>query len=306
MPFSPDEIEIKEFVPTLRGYGREEVRAYLRSVSEDIRRLEQQLEVAKSAGSNPVPSGASKAPATTAPTVDSHSSSPKSGVDDHGLAHELKTALSELTQAVSSLGDRKSRDPARNEPGRNEPARNEPARNEPGRNEPARNEPGRNDPGRNDPGRNTSWDRHPRGRPDVFEIGSLPLAPTFDRKTRLEPRFETAKPAKQITNSRSATPSGTHWAGLDRRGQTRPWQTHRSTSSATNRSDFHAVYDPADVDPKFPVDREQANRSLIGAYLDQALGRQSKELNIVEIEADRVGPEGSDRENVVAFMRAVS
>jgi hypothetical protein len=28
MPFSPDEIEIKEFVPTLRGYGREEVRAY--------------------------------------------------------------------------------------------------------------------------------------------------------------------------------------------------------------------------------------------------------------------------------------
>jgi DivIVA domain-containing protein len=49
MPFTPDEIEIKEFVPTLRGYGREEVRAYLRSVSEDVRRLEIQLEEAKSA-----------------------------------------------------------------------------------------------------------------------------------------------------------------------------------------------------------------------------------------------------------------
>jgi DivIVA domain-containing protein len=49
MHFSPDEIEIKEFVPTLRGYSREEVRAYLRSLAEDVRRLEEALETSRQA-----------------------------------------------------------------------------------------------------------------------------------------------------------------------------------------------------------------------------------------------------------------
>jgi DivIVA domain-containing protein len=43
MTFAPDDIEIKEFVPTLRGYDRAEVRAYLRAVAEDVRRLEERL-----------------------------------------------------------------------------------------------------------------------------------------------------------------------------------------------------------------------------------------------------------------------
>jgi DivIVA domain-containing protein len=70
MPFSPDEIEIKEFVPTLRGYGREEVRAYLRSVSEDVRRLEEQLAAAKSVAQTEKPSQATTVAAVEAPLVD--------------------------------------------------------------------------------------------------------------------------------------------------------------------------------------------------------------------------------------------
>jgi DivIVA domain-containing protein len=43
MTFAPDDIEIKEFVPTMRGYDRTEVRAFLRAVAEDVRRLEDRL-----------------------------------------------------------------------------------------------------------------------------------------------------------------------------------------------------------------------------------------------------------------------
>lgn len=44
MAFAPDDIEIKEFVPTMRGYDRAEVRSFLRAVAEDVRRLEEKLE----------------------------------------------------------------------------------------------------------------------------------------------------------------------------------------------------------------------------------------------------------------------
>jgi DivIVA domain-containing protein len=37
VPFSPEEIEHKEFVVAFRGYSREEVRAFLRAVATDVR-----------------------------------------------------------------------------------------------------------------------------------------------------------------------------------------------------------------------------------------------------------------------------
>jgi DivIVA domain-containing protein len=38
MGFSPDEIEVKEFLVGLRGYDRDEVRSFLRAVADDYRR----------------------------------------------------------------------------------------------------------------------------------------------------------------------------------------------------------------------------------------------------------------------------
>ena len=40
MPFAPDEVEHKEFVPGVRGYRRSEVRSFLRTVAADVARLE--------------------------------------------------------------------------------------------------------------------------------------------------------------------------------------------------------------------------------------------------------------------------
>ena len=37
MPFSPEEIESKEFLITLRGYDKDEVQAFLRAVAADYR-----------------------------------------------------------------------------------------------------------------------------------------------------------------------------------------------------------------------------------------------------------------------------
>jgi DivIVA domain-containing protein len=39
VPFSPEEIESKEFLITLRGYDKDEVQAFLRAVAADYRSL---------------------------------------------------------------------------------------------------------------------------------------------------------------------------------------------------------------------------------------------------------------------------
>ena len=38
MPFTPEEIESKEFLVVLRGYDKEEVGGFLRAVADHIRR----------------------------------------------------------------------------------------------------------------------------------------------------------------------------------------------------------------------------------------------------------------------------
>jgi DivIVA domain-containing protein len=83
MTFAPDDIEIKEFVPTLRGYDRTEVRAFLRAVAEDVRRLEDRL-------AERVQTGA--APAAAQPAFDTATST------------NLEDAIRSLTAAVQSLG----------------------------------------------------------------------------------------------------------------------------------------------------------------------------------------------------------
>lgn len=104
MAFSPDDIEIKEFVPTLRGYGREEVRAFLRSVAEDVRRLEEQLTDARTnapsreTGSTATPAG----PATGVPIL-------QRGVADLVAVNGLQSAITDLTVAIQVLATRTTR-----------------------------------------------------------------------------------------------------------------------------------------------------------------------------------------------------
>ena len=43
VPFSPEEIESKEFLVVLRGYDKDEVGSFLRSVADDVRSLNDQI-----------------------------------------------------------------------------------------------------------------------------------------------------------------------------------------------------------------------------------------------------------------------
>jgi DivIVA domain-containing protein len=85
MTFAPDDIEIKEFVPTLRGYDRTEVRAFLRAVAEDVRRLEDRLAERTEHGVAP------SAPVGKASSLDPSTST------------SLEDAIRSLTVAVESL-----------------------------------------------------------------------------------------------------------------------------------------------------------------------------------------------------------
>ena len=42
MPFTPEEIESKEFLVVLRGYDKEEVGSFLRAVAADVREIQEQ------------------------------------------------------------------------------------------------------------------------------------------------------------------------------------------------------------------------------------------------------------------------
>ncbi|MEA2476300.1 MAG: hypothetical protein QOF16_728 [Actinomycetota bacterium] len=50
MPFTPEEIENKEFLITLRGYDKDEVQAFLRAVAEDFRGLSTTVRESPTAG----------------------------------------------------------------------------------------------------------------------------------------------------------------------------------------------------------------------------------------------------------------
>ena len=47
MPFSPDEIETKQFISTLRGFDKDEVSMFLRAVAADYRRAIERAEQAE-------------------------------------------------------------------------------------------------------------------------------------------------------------------------------------------------------------------------------------------------------------------
>ncbi len=101
MTFAPDDIEIKEFVPTLRGYDRAEVRAYLRAVAEDVRRLEERLndrsldESAAAGAVGPAP----QVPAALLTEVALRSQEPSAMKD-------LERAVRDLTFAIQAIAAR--------------------------------------------------------------------------------------------------------------------------------------------------------------------------------------------------------
>src|SRR5687768_15765352 len=43
MPFTPEEIETKEFLSVLRGYDKEQVAEFLRALASDVRKLSDRL-----------------------------------------------------------------------------------------------------------------------------------------------------------------------------------------------------------------------------------------------------------------------
>jgi hypothetical protein len=109
MHHAPDEIETEEFSPMLHGYSREDVQAYLRKVSEDVRRLEAQLEKADSVAAQTakvVSAFATEAgQLTTACPQENLSPFAKvQASEGPGFTIELKGALSELTDVLRRLG----------------------------------------------------------------------------------------------------------------------------------------------------------------------------------------------------------
>jgi DivIVA domain-containing protein len=323
MPFSPDEIEIKEFVPTLRGYGREEVRAYLRSVSEDVRRLEDQLEAAKSSAPalptkhNPVtplveqhdhPSTELWGPAAEPPT----STFAPLGLSttDVRLVTDLREALSELTQAIAQLSTQGLPVQLATSVSQSELATNLAAST------PAPLE------------RQTFQER-----PSPI---SIPV--------KFEPPFVHVKPP-QVANSGLGKRDQIHWDGIDRRGPERPWNSapvQQSTSTTVRETPLKAderqivahrldaepfplsAFEPVSIqqgNEALPLDRELRNRSLIGTFLERSLGRNQTPDRKMNHEIHRTVVEplvhtarldehtasiASEVDNVVEFKRAAS
>jgi DivIVA domain-containing protein len=335
MPFSPDEIEIKEFVPTLRGYGREEVRAYLRSVSEDVRRLEEQLEAAKS-----VAQPERLRQATTVATVEAQlvnpwslpepdavqftaarasASAPTPSVAssvltaaDAGLVVGLKEALTELTQAIARLSNQGLL------------------------------------------GSQSSVVRalfdHPAGSGAEFDVDGktsanklASIAPNFSSATKPEPPFVRAQP-QRIANSGLPKTAAVSWDGEDRRGPTRPW---KSTEAGQITPAIHTEMQMTEGANPFSLltaaqgnsapmaifegnpatSRAEQNQNLIKTFLSGALGRTRKtvessprntsgyesslEPTIKSSFAASAGQQSAidaqtEVDNVVAFKRAAS
>jgi DivIVA domain-containing protein len=322
MPFSPDEIEIKEFVPTLRGYGREEVRAYLRSVSEDVRRLEDQLEAAKSSApslpAKPLPvaqrveqqDDLSTEPWGPAVEPPANTFAPLGlATADLRLVADLREALSELTQAIAQLSTQ---------------------------------------------GLPVQLVTVPESTPAPLDRQTFQQQPPpISVPAKLEKPFVHVKPPP-VANSGIGKRDQVHWDGIDRRGPERPWNStpvEQSTSTTVRATSLRVddpqivahrldagSFSPSGFNPvsiqegneALPVDRELRNRSLIGTYLDGALGRNRTHDRDAHCEIDRTAVEPripkarvdqeadspdsgqilrsptSDTDNVVVFKRAAS
>lgn len=109
MAFSPDDIEIKEFVPTLRGYGREEVRAFLRSVAEDVRRLEGQLVEVRTTSSVSTPTPDANPATAVSSTPNGVPILHRTGIADLVAVNGLQSAITDLTVAIQALASRTTR-----------------------------------------------------------------------------------------------------------------------------------------------------------------------------------------------------
>lgn len=113
MTFSPDDIEIKEFVPTLRGYDRAEVRAYLRAVAEDVRRLEERLnerEIERAApSSEPLATSEAAGDTGSAATAPPRFTAPLDvpfRVQEPVAMRDLEHAVRDLTFAIQAIAAR--------------------------------------------------------------------------------------------------------------------------------------------------------------------------------------------------------
>jgi DivIVA domain-containing protein len=271
MPFSPDEIEIKEFVPTLRGYGREEVRAYLRSVSEDVRRLEDQLEAAKSSAPGLQAKHVQVAPVLELQDHPSTELSPPISESltttfaaaglaaaDLRLVSDLREALSELTQAIAQL---------------------------------------------NTQGFPAQMAAAPETTPAPVGLQPIPQLSPISVPAKLEPPFVHVKPP-QVANSGLGKRDQAQWNGIDRRGPERPWNSavvNRSADTIAQETSLgnsqqisanhlgagsfaFSAYDPVSTGENtaaLSIDRERRNQSLIGSFLKRALGQnQTPDRNV--------------------------
>jgi DivIVA domain-containing protein len=103
MTFAPDDIELKEFVPTLRGYDRAEVRAYLRAVAEDYRRLHTHAaELREELATRPV-------------LREEIAAAPPAGVDVSAML-ALEQSIRDLTSSIHTISSRSALHPATLDP----------------------------------------------------------------------------------------------------------------------------------------------------------------------------------------------
>jgi DivIVA domain-containing protein len=333
MPFSPDEIEIKEFVPTLRGYGREEVRAYLRSVSEDVRRLEEQLKAAKSVAQPEKPSQATTVTDVEAPFVNPWSLPEPDSVQfptsvsapaalfgssvltaaDAGLVVGLKDALTELTQAIARLSTQGLL------------------------------------------GSHTSvvhdLSSYPASSSAEFNVDGektssnklASIAPNFSTTAKPELPFVRVEP-QRIANSGLPKTAAASWEGQDRRGPARPWKSTSTSQMAPSTQTQTEMTEGANLfsslmgapensaatgiaEEKPATSRAEQNQSLIRTFLSGALGLNRKtvgssrsdslgaasilkptlELSLTSNPGEHTAMDTqAEVDNVVAFNRAAS
>ncbi|MDQ1396934.1 MAG: hypothetical protein QOG64_2193, partial [Acidimicrobiaceae bacterium] len=103
MPFTPEEIESKEFLVVLRGYDKEEVGSFLRAVAADVRNLQQE---ATSGAEAPAVAPASVAAPVedAAPAPAPVSDSPAGGVDPFSdMGREMASVLRAASDAAAAI-----------------------------------------------------------------------------------------------------------------------------------------------------------------------------------------------------------
>ncbi len=86
---TPDEIRVKEFLPSLRGYDADEVRAFLFSIAETVQQLQQQ--------------GAAVAAAPAAPPAVTSIADPELSSKVTRLSEELELAIWTMRRLESAV-----------------------------------------------------------------------------------------------------------------------------------------------------------------------------------------------------------